>query len=419
VNMNDNQELIDRGFLNVNVTSVRNIAPISEATVTISRGGRTIEVLTTDSAGQTITVELGTPPIEFSQEPTSLKPYAEYTVSVDAPGYVHTVIDGVQLFPQQTAIQNVRMNLTPPQPTQPSPAQITINIQPNTLWGDFPPKIPEDEVKPLPDGNGLIVLPEPVIPEFMIVHLGAPDDTTAQNVWVPFKDYIANVACCEIYSTWPEETIKANVLAIISFALNRVYTEWYRGKGYNFTITNTTAFDQFFDYGRNIYYNISNIVDEIFNTFITRPGARQPLLTQYCDGSRARCQGLEQWGSKYLGDQGFDALSILRNYYGQDVYLAQAEKVQGVPISYPGEPLTIGSTGPSVRTIQEQLNSISDHYPMIPKIRVDGIFGPQTENAVRTFQQIFYLPVTGIVDLATWYKISGIYVGVTRLSELR
>ena len=412
--MNGNQELVDRGFLNISVTSVRNFTPVSEATVTISRGGRVLEVLDTDQAGQTVTIDLGTTPIEFSEEPSDVKPYAEYTVTVEAPGYVRTVIDGVQLFPKQTAIQNVRMNLPP---VQPSPAQITINIQPNTLWGDFPPKIPEDEVKPLPDGNGFIVLPEPVIPEFMIVHLGVPDDTSAQNVWVPFKDYIANVASCEVYSTWPEESIKANILAIISFALNRVYTEWYRGKGYDFTITNSTAFDQFFDWGRNVYYNISNIVDEIFNTYITRPGIRQPLFTQFCDGSRVRCNGMEQWGAKNLGDQGLDALSILRNYYGQDIYLLQAEKVQGVPISYPGEPLTIGSSGTYVRTIQEQLNTISDHYPMIPKVRVDGIFGSQTQNAVRIFQQIFYLPVTGTVDFATWYKISGIYVAVSRLAE--
>lgn len=412
--MNGNQELIDRGFLNISVTSVRNVAPIGEATVTISREGRTLEVLTTDPAGQTVTVELGAPPIEFSMEPGDVKPYAEYTVSVDAPGYVHTVIDGVQLFPERTAIQDVRMNLTP---VQPSPAQITINIQPNTLWGDFPPKIPEDEVKPLPDGNGLVVLPEPVIPEFMVVHLGVPDDASAENLWVPFKNYIANVASCEIYSTWPEQSIRANVLAIISFALNRVYTEWYRGKGFNFTITNSTAFDQFFDPGRNVYYNISNIVDDIFNTYVTRPGIRQPLFTQFCDGARVRCRGMEQWGSKTLGDQGYDALTILRNFYGQDVYLAQAEKVQGVPVSYPGAPLQIGSTGMNVRTIQVQLNSIADSYPMIPKIRVDGIFGPQTEDAVRTFQQIFYLPVTGVVDFATWYKISNIYVAVNRLSE--
>ncbi|MDD4124508.1 MAG: peptidoglycan-binding protein [Eubacteriales bacterium] len=412
--MNGNLLNTDIGFLNVSVTSFRNAQPVAEATVTIARQDETIEELTTDPAGQTVTVELGTPPIELSQEPSQIKPYAEYRIGVAAPGYISTVIEGVQLLPTQTAIQNVRLNAVP---AAEAPPEQLIVIEPNTLWGDFPPKIPEDEVKPLPDGNGFIVLPEPVIPEFMVVHLGRPDDTSARNVWVPFKDYVTNVACCEIYSTWPYETMKANILAIISFALNRVYTEWYRGRGYNFTITNSTAFDQFFDYGRNIYYSISNIVDEVFSTYITRPGIRQPLFTQFCDGSRVRCAGMEQWGSKNLGDQGLDALSILRTYYGASVYLTQAEKVQGVPISYPGETLQVGSTGMDVRTIQVQLNSISNNYPMIPKIRVDGIYGPQTQNAVSTFQQIFYLPVTGVVDFATWYKISGIYVAVNRLSE--
>ena len=288
--MNGNQELVDRGFLNISVTSVRNFTPVSEATVTISRGGRVLEVLDTDQAGQTVTIDLGT--IEFSEEPSDVKPYAEYTVTVEAPGYVRTVIDGGQLFPKQTAIQNVRMNLPP---VQPSPAQITINIQPNTLWGDFPPKIPEDEVKPLPDGNGFIVLPEPVIPEFMIVHLGVPDDTSAQNVWVPFKDYIANVASCEVYSTWPEESIKANILAIISFALNRVYTEWYRGKGMTYH-NNSTAFDQFFD-GDGMYTTTFRILWMKFsipyNLSLNTPAA---IFTQFCDGSWVRCNGMSSGG---------------------------------------------------------------------------------------------------------------------------
>ncbi|MPM51618.1 hypothetical protein SDC9_98368 [bioreactor metagenome] len=200
--------------------------------------------------------------------------------------------------------------------------------------------------------------------------------------------------------------------------MNRVYTEWYRGKGYDFTITNSTAYDLMFVYGRNYYYNIQNIVDDLFTTYVTKPGIRQPLFTQFCDGSRVTCDGLEQWGSKSMGDQGKDALTILRSYYGSNVYLKQADKVQGVPISYPGEALRIGSSGMDVRTIQTQLNSISDNYPMIPKIKVDGIYGPKTANAVKTFQKIFYLPATGVVDFATWYKISNIYVAVNRLSEL-
>ncbi len=408
-----NNQDVDIGFLNVNVRAIRNLQPIADARVTISRPATVIEVLSTDPAGQTETVELGTPALEYSEAVLGVKPYAEYEVSVEAPGYERAVINGVQLLPQSTAIQEIRL-----QASADPIADQRIMIEQHTLWGTFPPKIPEDDVKPLPDADGFIVLAAPVIPEFMVVHLGVPDDTTARNVWIPFKEYITNVASCEIYSTWPEQTIRANVYAILSFALNRVYTEWYRGKGYNFTITNSTAFDQKFDYGRNIFYNIANIVDEIFTSYVTRPGIRQPLLTQFCDGVRVVCDGMKQWGSKDLGAQGDDALTILRTYYGTDIFLAQADKVQGVPISYPGQSLQIGSVGMDVRTIQVQLNSIADSFPMIPKLRVDGIYGPNTAQSVRTFQEIFYLPVTGVVDFATWYEISNIFVAVNRLSEL-
>lgn len=200
---------------------------------------------------------------------------------------------------------------------------------------------------------------------------------------------IKNVASCEIYSTWPKESIKANVLAIISFTLNRVYTEWYRGKGYDFTITNNTAYDHAFTYGRNIFEEISIVVDEVFSTYITKPCIKQPLFTQYCDGRRVQCQkGMHQWGSKDLGDRGYLAIDILKNYYGYDIYYEAAEKSEGVP------------------------------YPKIQKLRTDGVYGEQTKEAVHTFQEIFHLPVTGIVDFATWYQISNIYVAVTKLSEL-
>lgn len=410
MNQNGNEEF-DIGYLNVSVKTAVGARPVPDARVTISRVGTEIEVLSTDAAGQTVTVELGTPPLEFSQEVLGMKPYTEYNLLVQAEGFQDININGIQMLPEVTAIQNIRLT------EGPAAEERRIYIEQHTLWGTFPPKIEEPEVKPLPPASGFVVLPEPVIPEFMVVHLGQPDDKSAQNVWVPFKDYITNVACCEIYSTWPEETIRANVLAIISFALNRVYTEWYRGKGYDFTITNSTAYDMMFSYGRNIFDNIFNIVNDIFTTYITRPGIRQPLLTQFCDGSRVTCGGLQQWGSKSLGDQGYDSLSILRNFYGTDIYLDQAESVEGVPMSYPGTPLQVGSTGEAVRTIQQQLNSISNNFPMIQKIRVDGIFGQQTEQAVRTFQQIFFLPVTGVVDFGTWYQISNIYVAVNRLAE--
>ena len=236
---------------------------------------------------------------------------------------------------------------------------------------------------------------------------------------MPFKDYIKNVACSEIYSTWPDATLRANVLAIISFVLNRVFTEWYRGKGYDFTITSSTAYDHAFVYGRNIYKSISIVVDEMFNTYITKFGIRQPLLAQYCDGKKVSCPNwMSQWGSKYLGDQGYNAINILRRYYGQDIYLEQARKVSGIPASYPGVVLQVGSRGKDVRTIQNQLLTISRNYPAIPKLKVDGIFGNMTRQAVQIFQQVFYLPASGLVDFPTWYKISNIYVAVAKLAEL-
>ena len=393
--------------------------PVGDATVQISPTGSedlVVEETKTNSTGQSDTVGLPAPALELSLEPeTQIRPYSEYDLTVSAEGFMTVKISGVQILPDTKALQNIRL----PSVGARVPSSDNIVIGPHTLWYEYPPKIPEDPVKPLPEGQGLTVLPNPVIPEYVVVHDGVPDDTTAPNYYIPFTDYIKNVASSEIYSTWPSEAIEANVLAILSFTMNRIYTEWYRGKGYSFTVTSTTAYDQKFIYGRNFFTEISNIVDYLFTTFITRPAIRQPLLTQYCDGVNVTCpKWLSQWGSKTLGDQGFEAIQILRNYYGQDIFLMEAQKVSGVPISYPGTPLQTGSVGPNVRTIQEQLNTISNNFPAIPKVRVDGIFGPQTRASVEKFQEIFGLPSTGIVDFATWYRISNVYVSVARLAEL-
>lgn len=403
-----------QGFLQVKVTTESPVVPISGARVRISdpTDGTVLQELTTNSSGQTEPVDLPTPPLEYSVNAGEPKPYASYSVTVFAEGFKTLHIGGVQLLPSGLALQ----------PAALTPATAGgINVQnryisPHTLWGDFPPKIPEEEVKPLPDADGLVVLPKPVIPEYIIVHLGKPSDQGVPNEWVLFRDYIKNVACSEIYATWARETIKANVLAIISFTLNRVYTEWYRGKGYDFTITNSTAYDQSFVPGRTIFEEISVVVDDLFNTYITREGAGQPLLTQYCDGRQTQCNGLSQWGSQALGEQGWDAISILRRYYGSDIYLAPAEKVEGVPMSFGGETLTVGSAGEDVRTIQLQLNRISENFPALPRVRADGVYGTETQEAVRTFQSIFLLPQTGDVDFATWYSISNIYVAVAKLA---
>ena len=291
-------------------------------------------------------------------------------------------------------------------------------IPAHTLYGDYPPKIAEDEIKPTNE-SGEIVLSRVVVPEYIVVHDGSPRDTTATNYYVKYKDYIKNVASSEIYATWPEDTIRANVLAIMSFTLNRVYTEWYRNRGYDFTITSSTAFDHKWIPERNYYDTISMIVDELFAAYLSRPNVRQPILTQYCDGRRVTCPNwMTQWGSKELGDQGYSPIEILRYFYGDDMYINTAEEISGIPASWPGYTLEEGSSGAKVRQMQEQLNVIAGDYPALPKITADGIYGPATENAVREFQSVFGLPVTGKVDYPTWYKISEIYVGVSRIAEL-
>ena len=251
------------------------------------------------------------------------------------------------------------------------------------------------------------------------MHDGPPSDAGAADYYVRYKDYIKNVASSEIYSTWPDSTIRANILAIMSFTLNRVYTEWYRNQGKDFTITTSTAYDQKFSYGRNIFKNISDIVDEMFQNYLSRPNVRQPILTQYCDGQRVSCSNwLSQWGSKYLGDQNYSTIEIIRYYYGNSMYINTAEEISGIPASWPGSDLTVGSTGAKVRQMQEQLARIARSYPAIPSVTPDGIYGPATREAVETFQRIFGLPVTGTVDYRTWYRISEIYVAVSRLAEL-
>ena len=258
----------------------------------------------------------------------------------------------------------------------------------------------------------------PYIPENITVHLGAPSSNAA-NVTVPFSDYVKNVASSEIYPTWDESALRANILAIVSFALNRVYTEFYRSRGYDFQITNNTAYDQAFVSGRSYFENVSRLVDELFNDYLRRPGFVEPLAAKFCNGTTVTCQGLSQWGSQNLAQQGYTFDQILRSYYG-NVEIVPNAPIRGISPSYPGSPLRVGSTGPSVVVLQTSLNRISQNYPAIPKIpTVDGIFGSRTEAAVRSYQQIFGLSADGIVGQATWYSIVKRYTAVTKLSELR
>lgn len=412
------QELTGQGRLKLSAYEINVGRPVDNTVLQITPKGdrsRIIEELVTDSSGQTPVINLPAPPIEFSMGSGADMPYSEYDVHIIHDGFESQIIEGVQILPDTTSLQDIFLSPV----TEYLQQTRVISIEEHTLWGTFPPKIPEEEVKELPASTGYVVLPEPVIPEYIIVHDGVPSNTSAPNYWIPFTDYIKNVASCEIYSTWPEATITANVLAILSFTLNRVYTEWYRARGYNFTITSSTTVDHAFSYGRNIFDEISRIVDNIFTSFVTRPGIRQPLFTQYCDGRNVTCPGwMSQWGSKTLGDQGYSAIDILKNFYGYDIYLMQAQRVAGVPSSYPGTVLQMGSTGSNVRTIQNQLNTISNNYPAIRKVRVDGVFGEETRVAVETFQNVFNLPADGIVGFSTWYRISEIYTAVARLAEL-
>lgn len=259
---------------------------------------------------------------------------------------------------------------------------------------------------------------QPVIPENIRVHLGPPS-SNAETVTVPFVDYIKNVASSEIYPTWPENALRANIYAIITFALNRIYTEWYPSRGYDFDITNSTQYDQAFVPDREIFENINDIVNDIFDEYVVRNGSIQPLFTQFCNGTTSTCQGLSQWGTVSLAEQGLTPYEILQRFYGEDISILTDTPVASVGESYPGEPLRLGDDSNSVKIIQTELNRISDNYPAIPKIRVEnGLFGLDTENAVRAFQGIFELPRSGTVDKATWYRIRRYYNGVKRLAEL-
>lgn len=415
--MATNPERTSSGMLQINVINIQNNFPIQNARVTISYKGEptsAIERLDTNSSGQTETVSLPAPPVELSLEPGILQPYSEYNLVVEADGFDPIAISGTEILADSTAIQPVGM--TPV--GEGTPPEDPVVIPDHTLYGNYPPKIAEAEIKPVNE-SGEIVLSRVVVPQTVVVHDGVPTDSTAKDYYVPYRDYIKNVASSEIYSTWPRSTITANILAIMSFTLNRVYTEWYRNQGYDFTITSSTAFDHKWIYGRNIFENISQVVDEIFDNYLSRPGVRQPILTQYCDGRQVQCPNwMTQWGSCALGEQGYSPIEILRNFYGDSIYVNTAEVISGIPASWPGNDLTIGSTGDKVRQLQEQLDMIATVYTAIPRVTPDGIYGPRTADAVREFQSIFGLPQTGVVDFATWYRISHIYVGITRIAEL-
>ena len=401
------------GYLRIQTRVANNAIPLENVQVRIlDDQGRRMYDLTTDESGETPIISLETVDAGLSLDPDySGTPYVSYDVLAQASGFRSFYVEGVPIYDGETAI--LPITLIPVQEAQRGDEAMRITIE-KPAAGRTEQQLQEG---PDPDLQSR-VLRQPVIPNTVTVHLGSPS-SAASNVQVSFTDYIKNVASSEIYPTWPDASLRANIYVIITFVLNRIFTEWYRAQGYNFDITNSTAYDQAFVYGRPIYESINTVVDQIFNEYVTRQGQNAPYFTSFCNGTTVTCAGLSQWGTVTLAQQGYSPLQILRTYYPNDVVIAQAQATTDILTSYPGTPLRLGSAGLDVQTIQTYLNRIRRNYPAIPAITdVSGVFGSSTDAAVRKFQSVFNLTSDGIVGKATWYKISQIYTAVTRLAEL-
>lgn len=378
-------------------------------------------LLTTNSSGITEFIRVPTPDAKESYIKDNTKlPYSLADIYIESNGYYPMRFNSIQIFPStQSIVPADLVPLTPDYNIDDSTnGTITYDVPPNILFNPGTNTFQDTDML-LPGNNARpFVLESVFIPENVTVHLGTPS-SSARNVTVPFTDYIKNVASSEIFPTWPENSLIANIHAIVSLTLNRIYTEWYPSQGYNFDITNTTQFDQAFVPGRNIFENISRLVDEYFNIYAVREGDESPLFTQFCDGKTVSCEGLSQWGTVFLAEQGYTPLQIIQYYYGDDVRLEQTNDIRSSPSSYPGISLSIGDSGDNVLEIQKQLMRVRENYPAIPLIpTIDGRFGASTDAAVRAFQEIFDLPVDGIVGKATWYRLSYIYSAVIKLAEV-
>lgn len=399
------------GYLNIQTRTAHDALPISGVQIRIMDfQGNSIYQLTTDQNGETQTVPLETLDKSFSQNQYySGLPYKSYNVLAQAAGFNSLFISDIPIFDGETA--SLPLLLIPMQEIQRNPILTEIPIGKPAVAAQGPRQQEGSVVSPY-------VLRQVVIPNPITVHLGTPSSSAA-NVQVSFPDYVKNVASSEIYPTWPAASLTANIYAIITFALNRIFTEWYKSRGYNFDITNSTAYDQAFVYGRPIYDSISRIVDQIFNQYVKRQGQNAPYFTSFCNGTTATCQGLSQWGTVTLANQGMTPLQILRSYYPKDIEIAETNTITNVLSSYPGSLLKVGSTGLDVQTIQTYLNRIRQNYPAIPAITDEpGSFQNSTKAAVTKFQSIFNLAPDGIVGKSTWYKLSSLYTAVTRLAEL-
>lgn len=399
------------GTYEITLSKITDKIPAVGATVEAAEGNRIISSVITNNSG-IADISLESPSFASSQSPTSLgRPYKTYDIKVTLAGYTPVIFKNIQIFPGVKTKQLYTMKKSTDNP------KVRVFIIPTP-----PHSLNSVQTKAKSTGNSasnpVINVPKPVIvPENITVHLGPPD-SNAPNVTVPFIYYIKNVASNEVYPTWPEAALRANILAQITLALNRIYTEWYPSQGYDFDITSSTAYDQNYVDGGAVFDSISAIVDEIFTNYVARAGSIAPVYTEYCDGFIAQCAGMTQWGTVDLANQYYTPLDILRHYYGDDVYIKTATVQETIPSSFPGD-LKYGDESADVALLQARLNRIAINYPAIPFVELsNGVFSRSTENAVRTFQQVFGLPPTGVVDETTWYRIIFIYNAVKKLAEL-
>ena len=399
------------GILRIQAFAARQSSPVEGVVITLSGDGFTAH-LTTDAEGNAGDYTISTPDCTYSlnEDNTTVLPYAVCSLTAAKSGYRTVRIQGIQIFAGQVTLAQPEMIPETEEgrdvPNEP------IVIPTHSLFSGDGGSCPEPTKNCVPR-----VLDRVIIPKNITVHLGRPA-ASAQNVTVSFRKYIANVASSEVYPTWPEQALRANIHCQISLALNRIYTEWYPSKGYSFNITNSTSYDQYYVHGRTVFEVMTKLTDDIFNTYIRKTGTVNPYYSEYCDGKSVTCPGLKQWGTVTLANQGRNALQILKYYYGNDIEIVRTNNIQSIPQSYPGSPLRQGFTGSAVFTLQRQLNRITKDYPFLGLLTVDGIFGSKMTTTVKAFQKQFNLTADGVVGRSTWYKISYIYVSVKDLAEL-
>ena len=399
------------GILRIQAFAARQSAPVEGVTVNIVGDGFTAARMT-DAEGNAADVTLTAPDCALSLEEdnTTRLPYAVCSLTASKAGYRTVRIQGIQVFAGQVTLAQPEMIPETEEGRDVEDPPIVIPPHPLFAGGGGSGRSPADPCAPR-------VLDRVIIPKNITVHLGKPA-ASARNVTVSFRRYIANVASSEVYPTWPESALRANIHCQISLALNRIYTEWYPSRGYSFNITNSTSYDQYYVHGRTVFDVMVRLTDDIFNTYLRKTGTVNPYYSEYCDGKSVTCPGLKQWGTVTLAKQGKTPLQILKYYYGSNIEIVRTNNIQAIPQSYPGSPLRQGDSGTAVFTLQRQLNRIAKDYPFLGKLTVDGVFGPRMVSTVKTFQRQFNLTADGVVGRQTWYKISYIYVSVKDLAEL-